>query len=126
MAPASPWPLGYGTRLDICLFDGPHGSARERTMPGKGENTMLRLDGPLQPWFDQSWEAGRLRPGEVSDTTNLHSMHREREKHMKRVTPLAVLGLALIIAGTTVSAQEQLDRTVLPIAEPTPPTYTRT
>jgi hypothetical protein len=31
---------------------------------------------------------------------------------------LAVLGLALAIAGTTVSAQEKLDRTVLPIAEP--------
>ena len=43
---------------------------------------------------------------------------------MKRVTPLAVLGLALTIAGTTVSAQEKLDRTVLPIAEPKRPTYT--
>ena len=38
---------------------------------------------------------------------------------MKRVTPFAVLGLALTIAATTVAAQEQLDRTVLPIAEPT-------
>jgi len=42
---------------------------------------------------------------------------------MKRVTPVAVFGLALGIAGTTVSAQETLDRTVLPIAEPKPPTY---
>jgi hypothetical protein len=50
-------------------------------------------------------------------------MHREREKHMKRVTPFAVLGLALTIAGTTVVAQETLDRTVLPIAEPTRQTY---
>jgi hypothetical protein len=42
---------------------------------------------------------------------------------MQRVTAFEVLGLALTIAGTTVSAQAQLDRTVLPIAEPTRPTY---
>ena len=42
---------------------------------------------------------------------------------MKRVTAFAVLGLALTIAATTVAAQEQLDRTVLPIAEPKRPTY---
>ena len=42
---------------------------------------------------------------------------------MKRVTPLAVLGLVLSMATTTVSAQAPLDRTVLPIAEPRPPTY---
>jgi Sulfatase len=44
---------------------------------------------------------------------------------MKRVTPFAVLGLALAIAATTVSAQEKLDRTVLPIPEPKRPTYTQ-
>jgi Sulfatase len=39
---------------------------------------------------------------------------------MKRVTAaFAALGLALTIAGTTASAQERLDRTVLPIPEPT-------
>jgi hypothetical protein len=37
---------------------------------------------------------------------------------MQRVTALAVLGLALTCAATTVAAQEQLARTVLPIAEP--------
>ena len=41
-----------------------------------------------------------------------------------RVTAFAVLGLALTIAGTPVTAQEKLDRTVLPIAEPKRPTYT--
>ena len=43
---------------------------------------------------------------------------------MKRVTAFAVVALALTIAATTVSAQQKLDRTVLPIAEPKPPTYT--
>ena len=42
---------------------------------------------------------------------------------MKRVIPVALLGLALTIVGT-VSAQQKLDRTVLPIAEPKRPTYT--
>ena len=30
-----------------------------QTWPGKGWNTILRLYGPLQPWFDKTW-----RPGE--------------------------------------------------------------
>ena len=42
---------------------------------------------------------------------------------MKRLTPFAVLGLLLTIAASTVAAQDQLDRTSLPIAEPKPPTY---
>jgi arylsulfatase A-like enzyme len=50
-------------------------------------------------------------------------MHREKEEHMTRVTPFAVLGLALTLTATTGSAQAQLDRTVLPIAEPTRPTH---
>lgn len=31
-----------------------------QTIPGKGWNTIFRLYGPLEPWFDQSW-----RPGEI-------------------------------------------------------------
>jgi arylsulfatase A-like enzyme len=42
---------------------------------------------------------------------------------MKRLTPVAALGFALGIAATTVSAQQNFDRTVLPLAEPKPPTY---
>ena len=29
-----------------------------QTMPGKGYNVLLRLYGPLQPWFDRSWKPG--------------------------------------------------------------------
>jgi len=29
-----------------------------QTMPGKSYNMMLRLYGPLQPWFDKSWRPG--------------------------------------------------------------------
>jgi hypothetical protein len=29
-----------------------------QTRPGKGWNTILRLYGPLQPWFDKSWKPG--------------------------------------------------------------------
>jgi hypothetical protein len=31
-----------------------------QTVPGKGWNTILRLYGPLEPWFEQTW-----RPSEV-------------------------------------------------------------
>lgn len=29
-----------------------------QTMPGKGWNALLRLYGPLEPWFDKSWKPG--------------------------------------------------------------------
>ncbi len=32
------------------------------TIPGKGWFTVLRLYGPLEPWFDQSWRPGELEP----------------------------------------------------------------
>jgi hypothetical protein len=31
-----------------------------QTVPGKGWNTVLRLYGPLEPYFDKTW-----RPGEI-------------------------------------------------------------
>jgi hypothetical protein len=34
-----------------------------QTIDGKGWNTLLRLYGPLQPWFDKAW-----RPGEIELT----------------------------------------------------------
>ena len=33
-----------------------------QTWPGKGWNVILRLYGPLEPWFDKSW-----RPGEIEE-----------------------------------------------------------
>ncbi|SMF27021.1 Uncharacterized conserved protein [Alteromonadaceae bacterium Bs31] len=32
------------------------------TIPGKGWFTVLRLYGPLEPWFDKSWRLGELQP----------------------------------------------------------------
>ena len=37
------------------------------TIPGKGWFTVLRLYGPLEPWFDQSWRPGELEP--VNEST---------------------------------------------------------
>ncbi len=31
-----------------------------QTMPGRGFNVLLRLYGPLEPWFNQSWKPGDL------------------------------------------------------------------
>jgi len=33
-----------------------------QTVPGKGYNVLLRLYGPLEPWFNQSWKPGDLEP----------------------------------------------------------------
>ena len=29
-----------------------------QTVPGKGWNVILRLYGPLEPWFDKTWRPG--------------------------------------------------------------------
>jgi len=31
-----------------------------QTMPGKNYNVLLRIYGPLEPWFDKSWQPGDL------------------------------------------------------------------
>lgn len=31
-----------------------------QTLPGKGWFMILRLYGPLEPWFDQSWKPGEI------------------------------------------------------------------
>ena len=38
-----------------------------QTMPGKGWNVLLRLYGPLEPWFDKSWKPGDDRAGRVAE-----------------------------------------------------------
>jgi len=37
-----------------------HESNWIQTVPGKGWNAILRLYGPLQPWFDKSWKPGEI------------------------------------------------------------------
>jgi hypothetical protein len=31
-----------------------------RTVLGKSLNTVFRLNGPLQPWFDKIWRLGEI------------------------------------------------------------------
>ena len=35
-----------------------------QTVPGKGWNIIMRLYGPLQPWFDKTWRPGDPVPVE--------------------------------------------------------------
>lgn len=47
----------------VTVYFGPKAPAGQernwvQTMPGKGYNVLLRLYGPLQPWFDKSWKPG--------------------------------------------------------------------
>jgi hypothetical protein len=58
---------GVAINLDssVDVYFGPKApSGKDRnwiqTWPGKGWNVILRLYGPLQPWFDKVW-----RPGEI-------------------------------------------------------------
>lgn len=38
-----------------------HESNWTQTVPGKGWFTLLRLYGPLEPWFDQTWRPGEFQ-----------------------------------------------------------------
>ena len=42
--------------------DEDHKSNWIRTTPGKGWFTILRLYGPLDPWFDKTWRPGEIEP----------------------------------------------------------------
>jgi hypothetical protein len=33
-----------------------------QTVPGRGWNTILRLYGPLEPWFNKTWRPGEIEP----------------------------------------------------------------
>lgn len=39
-----------------------HESNWIQTIPGKSWLMILRLYGPLQPWFDRSWKPGDVQP----------------------------------------------------------------
>jgi hypothetical protein len=41
-------------------------SNRVQTWPGKGWNVILRLHGPLQPWFDKTWRPSEIEPSTPS------------------------------------------------------------
>ena len=58
-----------GIRMDpdggVTVWFGPEAPAGQegnwvQTMPGRGFNAALRLYGPLEPWFDQTWRPGDL------------------------------------------------------------------
>ena len=49
------------------VFFGPKAPAGKesnwvQTNPGQGWNTILRLYGPLEPWFNKSWRPGEIEP----------------------------------------------------------------
>ena len=51
----------------VDVYFGPTASAGEdknwvQTIPGRGWNTILRLYGPLEPWFDKTWRPGEIEP----------------------------------------------------------------
>ena len=58
---------GIKTNADgsVTVWFGPKAPAGQesnwvQTMPGKGWNALLRLYGPLEPWFDKTWKPGDI------------------------------------------------------------------
>lgn len=57
------------TSVDIYFGPTPpagHETGWVQTWPGKGWNVLLRLYGPLQPWFDKTWRPGEIQPATPS------------------------------------------------------------
>ncbi len=53
------------TSVDIYFGPTPpsgHESNWVQTWPDKGWNVILRLYGPLQPWFDKTWRPSEIEP----------------------------------------------------------------
>ena len=46
-----------------------------QTLPGKGWFMILRLYGPLESWFDKTWQPGRDRRDEVNAHVATRSAH---------------------------------------------------
>jgi len=43
-----------------------HAGSWVQTLPGKGFFLMLRLYGPLEPWFDGTWRPGEIEAVDLS------------------------------------------------------------
>jgi hypothetical protein len=68
-----PWPSVYSTSkglvvnavgsVDICLGPKAPVSGKHnwiKTLPGESWTLILRLYGPMESWFDQSWKPGKI------------------------------------------------------------------
>lgn len=60
-------PAGHARDGSITLTVGPtapddHPDNWIQTIPGKKWFTILRLYGPLEPWFDKTWVPGDIEP----------------------------------------------------------------
>jgi hypothetical protein len=58
-------PLVYNDDGSVDLYFGPEAPAGKennwtQTVPGKGWFVLIRLYGPLEPWFDRSWKPGEF------------------------------------------------------------------
>ena len=57
--------LAVNADKSVDVYFGPKAPAGKesnwvQTMPGKGWFVILRLYGPLQPWFDKTWQPGEI------------------------------------------------------------------
>ena len=50
-----------------------------QTVPGKGWNTIFRLYGPLESWFDQTWRPGEIELIEYANSQCEHCGAKKKE-----------------------------------------------
>ena len=54
--------LHAGAKRGLVQSEAPEGQENNwvQTVPGKGWNTIFRLYGPLEPWYDKTWRLGEI------------------------------------------------------------------
>ena len=66
-----------------------------QTVPGKGWNTILRLYGPLEPWFDKELAAWRASKMPVKQLFGETQWRRTLEGRTECCTGLGICSLAI-------------------------------
>ena len=70
-----------------------------QTVPGKGWFLLLRLYGPLEPWFDQSWVPGDIERVQLysreSPDPGEDRVHRWHYRCSRRSSPCPALSVAI-------------------------------
>jgi hypothetical protein len=96
---------------------------RYRLRQGKGWNTVIRFDAPLQPRFAKTWKPGENRAGEVSAKFSPTHSQRRTMKTQRIVAALAgTLTLSSAHAQTPDSVETRLGTLSCEKGYPTPET----
>lgn len=109
--------LAVNADTSVDVYFGPEPPAGKehnwaQTIPGKGWYAALRLYGPLEPWFDQTWRPGEIEPVAYEQSRPIAS-DGSRPREVREVQALAdqigELTRAASTAGLGLSIQLTID-----------------